>query len=166
MAGVLSDAGPLIALAGVEALGLLRNLFSEVQIPRAVFEECSAKAGLDRERIEAAVNEGWIKVTAASPSDGAPPCLGPGEWEAIRLARTMQNSLLIVDDRLARYEAQRLDLSFIGTARVLWIAEQRGLIRIAEEVPGHMAANGYRISPSLLEKIKSETAAADSGSSS
>jgi hypothetical protein len=29
-----------------------------------------------------------------------------------------------------------------------------------------MAANGYRISPSLLEKIKSETAAADSGSSS
>jgi len=38
MAGVLSDAGPLIALAGVEALGLLRNLFCEVQIPRAVFE--------------------------------------------------------------------------------------------------------------------------------
>ncbi|MBK8638213.1 MAG: hypothetical protein IPN92_07940 [Chromatiaceae bacterium] len=48
MAGVLIDAGPLIALAGVEALGLLRNLFYEVQIPRAVFEECSAKAGLDR----------------------------------------------------------------------------------------------------------------------
>ncbi len=78
----------------------------------------------------------------------------------------MQNSLLIVDDRLARREAQRLGLSFIGTARVLWIAEQRGLIRSAEEVAGHMAANGYRISPSLLEKIKSETAAADSGSSS
>ena len=105
MAGVPSDAGPLIALAGVAALGLLRNLFCEVQIPRAVFEECSAKAGLDRARIEAAVTEGWIKVSAASPADEAPHCLGPGEWEAIRLARTTQNSLLIVDDRLARVSA-------------------------------------------------------------
>ena len=50
------------------------------------------------------------------------------EVEALQLARRTEKSLLIVDDRLARREAMRYGLDFIGTVRVLHLAERRSII--------------------------------------
>ena len=45
MAIVISDAGPLIALAKVDSLFIPRDLFSRLRIPEAVWLECRKQAG-------------------------------------------------------------------------------------------------------------------------
>ena len=109
----------------------------------------------DTRRIEAAVADGWLVKTAVQVSNRFPRSLGRGEIEALQLAVDNESSLLVMDDRLARREAMRLGLDFIGTARVLHLAEQRALIDDEETVLTRMADHGYRISPRLLRQMAS-----------
>ncbi|WGZ95594.1 MAG: DUF3368 domain-containing protein [Candidatus Thiothrix putei] len=44
-------------------------------------------------------------------------------------------------------------LAFVGTVKVLWIAEQRHLINDAAVLLDAMAANGYYLSRQLLQQI-------------
>ena len=155
---VIADAGPLIALAGIDELGILRDLFGQVAVPDAVRDECTAKKSEDAERIAEAISAGWL-VLREGGTKGADkpltPSLGRGESEVITLALDgPQESLLILDDRLARRYALRRNLSVIGTVRVLTLAEDRGLIDSAARCIEEMAGNGYRISRDLLEVIR------------
>ena len=157
MAVVVSDAGPLIALAKVDALFVARRLFARLQIPEAVWSECRGKPGDDSRRIEQAGCEGWlrvVKLTTEATRQRFPPSLGRGEVEALQLAMETRPSLLIVDDRLARRQALQLGLDYIGTVRMLLLAERRSLIDDAETVVQRMTANGYRISPRVLQQLK------------
>ena len=154
MATVISDAGPLIALARVDSLFIPRELFSRLRIPEAVWLECRKKAGVDSRRIELAANEGWLEVVSVPNSRSFPVSLGSGEAEAIQLALETDEALLIMDDRLARREALRRRMNFIGTARMLHLAESRSLIEDAAVVVQQMAECGYRISPLLLQQLK------------
>ena len=150
MAVVVADAGPLIALARVDALDLLRELFGRILVPEVVRAECCAKPGPDADRITAAITRKWLVVTPATMPDARAAQLGMGERQALALAQAHPPALLLVDDRLARREAARLGLSFIGTVRVLWVAEQRGLIASAEGILGQMRTNVCRVSAELL----------------
>jgi predicted nucleic acid-binding protein len=154
MAVVVTDAGPLIAFARVDALDLLRKLFGRVLVPEAVRAECCAKPGTDADRITAAIVQNWLVVTPVALVSAPAAQLGKGERQALAFAQSHPSALLLVDDRLARREAARLGLPFIGTVRVLWVAEQRGLIPSAERIVGQMRTNGYRISVELLEVIR------------
>ena len=134
-------------------------LFSRIRIPEAVERECSRKPGDDSRRIEEAVRDGWIGVvhvdlerTGLSLSSS----LGRGEAEAIQLAEETPQSLLILDDRVARRQALRRGLAFIGTVRLLWLAEQRGVIDDAEVIIQRMIGVGYRISPRILQQLKAQ----------
>ena len=152
---VIADAGPLTALAGIDELGILRDLFGQVAVPDAVKDECTAKKGRDAERIAAAISAGWLVLREGGPKGAdkpLTPSLGAGESKAIALALDGPDaSLLIMDDRLARRYALRRSLSVIGTVRVLTLAEDRGLIESAAHCIEAMAGNGYRISRDLLE---------------
>ena len=66
MAYVITDAGPLIALAKVDALLVPRDLFSRIRIPEAVWFEYRAKPGEDSRRLEQAADEGWLEVVSVS----------------------------------------------------------------------------------------------------
>ncbi len=161
MAVVVSDAGPLIALAKVDALFVAQRLFARLQIPEAVWSECRGKPGDDSRRIEQAGRDGWLRVVKLTPEATRkrfPPSLGRGEIEALQLAMETRPSLLIVDDRLARRQALQLGLDYIGTARMLLLAERRSLIDDAETVVQRMTANGYRISPGVLQQLKARDA--------
>lgn len=155
---VIADAGPLIAFASIDALSVLRALFSSIYVTESVKEECLAKPGIDAGRIEAAVDEGWLVVSPrVAGAVSLSPGLGVGESDSIRLAlETPEESLLIVDDRLARRYALKQGLNIVGTVRLLDLAEQRGLIDSAEQCIQEMATVGYRISVELLNLIRSE----------
>ena len=85
MARVISDAGPLIALAKADSLFVPRDLFSRIRIPEAVWLECVQKTGADGRRIEQAASEGWLNVVSVATKRSHPPSLGIGEVEAIQL---------------------------------------------------------------------------------
>ena len=154
MAHVISDAGPLIALAKVDSLFIPKDLFSRLRIPGAVWSECREKEGEDSRRIEQAVNEGWVDVVPVAEGLSLPPSLGRGEAEAMQLALETENALVIMDDRLARRAAMQRGLSYIGTVRMLHLAERRAIIDSAEDMIQRMAECGYRISPLLLQQLR------------
>lgn len=158
MAGVvLADAGSLIALACLASLHLLQCLFGRVVIPTAVHAECMAKDTEDSRRIAEAITQGWLLIeTPTTPPPALHRGLGEGEKQAIGLALSRKNALLILDDRLARRQAASLGLAFIGTVRLLWIAEQRGLAGSAEAALETLRQGGYRISPEVLRRIREE----------
>lgn len=52
---VVSDTGPLIALAKADNLSVLKRLFGQILIPPAVYRELMAKSGPEAERLDRAL---------------------------------------------------------------------------------------------------------------
>ena len=158
MAGVVvADAGPLIAFSSVNQLELFRKLFGRVVVPTAVVDESLYENRSGTLSIQEALEEGWLqRVDKALNQElwKAPPSLGRGEVAAIDLALQSADSLLILDDRLARREALHLGVKIVGTVKVLVVAEQSGVIVDAGKVVQQMVDNGYRISLELLEQVR------------
>ena len=99
---VVADTSPLIALARIGELDLLRRLYGRVAVPAAV--EAELAIGSDRpgaRMLEAALVAGWLSVQPVSDRAPGPDLsllLGPGEAEAIVLAEERQARLLLIDD--------------------------------------------------------------------
>ncbi len=155
---VIADAGPLIGLACIDVLEVLRALFGKVFITASVRDECLAKPGDDSSRISVALEEGWLRLAPSTREDQPlSPSLGLGESDSIRFALLEpEDSLLIMDDRLARRYALKRGLNIVGTARLLDLAERLGKIDSAEHRIIEMADCGYRISVNLLKSIRQE----------
>ena len=104
---VVSNSSPLIALAHVGQLDLIRALLGEVIVPPAVVREVLS----DREL------PSWVRVRApAQPfAESVSPALGPGERDAISLALETHAARIILDDLPARRFAASLGLSVVGS---------------------------------------------------
>jgi predicted nucleic acid-binding protein len=79
----------------------------------------------------------------------------------VALARR-QPSLILLDDRLARREAHRAGLKFLGVAAVIGMAELRGLIPSARAVFNQLLQTDYRIGESVIDDVL-RSVAADKG---
>ena len=130
---VLCNAGPLIALGKLNRLDLLTDLYEEVQIPRAVYDEVVTQ-GLARGAPDALTvrlfwrHQRWpiVDVPDAVLSAYTPPVvLDPGETEVLALAQTLADPLVLLDDEVARAEARRLKLRVRGTLGILVHAYRR-----------------------------------------
>ena len=127
---VVSDSGPLIALSKIGKLHVLRDLFGEVLIPRAVWievvEKGRGKPGFDEVR-----NADWIRVVDVRDHLGVEILereIERGEAEAIVLAKELGASLLLLDEKIPRIIAKSLGLKVAGSLAVLFIAKKKGLI--------------------------------------
>ncbi len=142
-ASTVSDASPLIALAGVDRLGLLRNLFSTVVVPPAV----------DRETPRIA-RPTW--TVARRPADPIPASvasagLGAGETEAIALAIEIGAGRILLDDRQARGRAEPLGPRVVGTIGVLLLAKDQGSLPAVRPVIEALLATEFHLAPWLIE---------------
>ena len=66
---VIADAGSLIALAKVNLLAVLAQLFGSVVMPETVQQECLAKAGEENQRIQHAIEIGMIRIATPAQTD-------------------------------------------------------------------------------------------------
>lgn len=154
---VVADAGPLIALARVDRLGLLRALYGRVCIPPAVRDELqpnSERPGA--QRLQQALHESWLEVrTLSETSDRTllTLVLDIGEVEAILLAEQVSCRFLLIDDRKGRRIARQRGLPVVGMAGVLLAAKTRQLLPEVQPVLDELSAVGYRLSPALIERV-------------
>jgi predicted nucleic acid-binding protein len=131
MLAVVSDSSPLIYLARLSSMPLLRRLHEQVIVPQAVWEEIAVGgAGLpESESLKQAVSEGWILVRTSELNrdilGSAAHRLGRGEVEAILLAKQLQ-ALLLTDDADGRALAESIGLQVSGTIGVLIRAKRQG----------------------------------------
>lgn len=150
---VVSDTGPLIALAKVDQLRLLDALFDKVLIPPAVYRELLAKSGAEADCLDRALQEFLELVSALQIQPGveiATLNLDRGEREAVALAYT-HKALLIVDERLGRVAARRLGLTVTGVAGILIQAKMSGLLSEVTPVLEEMRQRGYWLSQDVLD---------------
>ena len=149
---VVSDASPLIALARIDRLELLREMFGTLLLPDSVWHEIT-NAGMERAGAAFIVRADWIERRSVSNSSLVARLrrdLGAGESEAIALAQESHADVLLIDERLARVAAQRLGLRVTGLVGVLIEARQRGLLTDAAIVANDLEQKaGFWLSPGL-----------------
>jgi predicted nucleic acid-binding protein len=148
---VVSNTGPLIALATIGQFDLLRKLFGEILIPPAVRAEI-----LDENTVNAVTAADWIIVRTAQDEIAVQLLKGEldaGEGEAIVLARELNADLLLIDDRSARRKASAIELSTIGTLGVLLLAKKRKLIPILGPLVDDLRRAGFHMSDELYEQV-------------
>ena len=98
---VVVNATPLIALSLINQLELLNELFDEVLVPSAVYQEVVIQgAGQPGSAKLASIT--WIQVQAPSTSSTIEPLLlglDTGELQVLRLAQEVQADWVFVDER-------------------------------------------------------------------
>jgi len=151
---VVSDSGPLIALAGCGELELLAAVFDVLHVPQAVLDETTA----DRSRPGAADIAAFVQARAQVHADRDDPVyaaavghLDEGEAQALSLAHALGCGVLI-DERRGRQTAIRQGLPLFGVLGVLLQAKRIGKLERIAPALERMQANGYRISQALIDE--------------
>ena len=144
------DTSPLMYLYLTGHLSVLHKLYGTVVVPVAVQHEIQVgiDQGFDLPNIE---ELHWINIQRAS-STGLRPAvvdLGPGETEVIALGLELPDSLLILDDSLARQITDLLGLKHTGTLGVLIKAKNAGLIDLLTPIITALRANGMWVSDAV-----------------
>lgn len=152
----ISDSSPLILLARIGRFELLHDLFSEILIPPAVFDEV---VSVNPTRVGALEVKLTPRIRICElPDPGlllTISRLGLGESEVIALAQSVgEVDAVILDDYQARRTARQRNLPVVGSAGMVLLAKRRGLIfRVApllDELMGAGLRLGQREAHELL----------------
>ncbi|VVB84321.1 Uncharacterised protein [uncultured archaeon] len=147
---IVSNSSPLIVFSKINRLSLLEEMFGEVYIPKAVFDEVTR----GRKGAEIVKNK-WIKIKEIKDKDFAEylsKMIGKGEAEAIILAKEHKSKLLI-DDAEGRKHAELLNLEFMGCLGLLKLAKKRGLIKSVGEIIKELKNESFYIDEGLITAL-------------
>jgi hypothetical protein len=155
---IVSNTGPIIGLAKIDQLFLLKNLASEVLIPPMVYRELLGKVGIESDRIDRALNE-LLHVTELDPLDpateGAISGLSEGEKQAIGLASTIRGDvLLLLDDRAGRKVSEQLNIPTVGLVGLLLLGKEKGILQNIGSLVDELRTHGYWLSDEVTEVAK------------
>jgi hypothetical protein len=158
MPTVISDASVLICLGAAGQIELLREFYTEVLVPPAVWAEVtSAGTRPGAAEAQAAKAGGWLQLrTPASTPLLAHlhHTLDAGEAEAIALATELPQTLLLLDDADGRETARRMGLDFTGTVGVLLRAKRVGKLPALKPVVDQLVQqHRFRLGHSLYEAV-------------
>lgn len=125
-----------------------------VIVPPAVIDELEQgkRQGEDVPNIQ---DYSWIRVQKVKVPDFLKLItdLGLGEAEVLTLALEELNSLIVLDERLARRIAELRGLKFTGSAGVLLKAKQQGYIISISPILEQLLKLGFRISNRVKNDI-------------
>ena len=151
---VVADSGPLIALAGVDCLAVLRGLFARVVMPTVVRDEIMAPPP-GRPGAAAILTADWLEVLSPPlpPDPFVREALDYGEAAVIALARSLGNATVLIDEKRGRrVAATAYRLEVIGTAGVLVRAKASGLVPSVSAILRRIRENGYFLSDKLVRE--------------
>jgi len=161
---VVSNSSPLIYLAKIGRLNLIKNVYGKIWIPEAVFHETVTQGKIlkitDASIIEKAVGKWILKEKISSETDSKYAFLnennkiGLGEKQALKLCKQL-NADIIVDDKEARRVSRILRVKPIGTCGILVQAHRKGLISTneAEQILDNLIKTNFRIDPTVYRSI-------------
>ena len=157
---VVINASPLITLFRADLHHLLPQLFPDLVVPGAVWEEVvnhpfddPAALGLPKSR--------WVRKVATQPNINVLAWgLGAGETAVLSFAQNNLDYTAIIDDRAARRCARVLGVAIMGTAGVVVLAKRRGLIDSVEKSLRRLQGAGLWLSEQIIVKLAVEDKAA------
>ena len=154
MRRVIANTTPLIALANIDRLELLHELYGTIIVPQAVVDEIISEPA--KQRVRSAT---WIKVEAIqdpSQKDIFRARLHAGEVEVMILAREQNADLVIMDDNAAKKTAKFLGLNVTGTLGILLKAKKEGYLEMVEPIMNELILGGLFISDTVKGYVLKE----------
>ena len=155
---VVADSSCLIGLAQINLFHLLRELFSEVYIPYAVYDEVVIKgegeAG-SKEK-EDGIKDGWILKKAVNDDmavSALTTILGKGEAEVIVLCKELGRDYALIDERTARNISELLNVNTLGVLGIIDLAIEKGFSIDKKKAIDKLKDLGFRISDKLYKKM-------------
>ncbi|MGZ3755968.1 MAG: DUF3368 domain-containing protein [Mucilaginibacter sp.] len=145
---VITDTSCLILLDKIEALFVLRILFSQIITTIEIAQEFGQPL------------PEWIQIKSVIDKDlqySFSEKVDPGEASAIALALELTSPILVLDDLKGRRLAAQLKLNYTGTLGVLVLAKQSGAISLLKPYFEKIKNTNFRISPVLLQKILTDS---------
>ena len=153
---VVSNSGPLIALAQIDHFELLRLLYGTLLVPSAVQEEV-VKLGQNRPGAAEVEAANWIQIESIHSQVAVELLqerLDRGESEAIVLAIEQEADLLLIDEARGRQVVRAQGLNHVGTVGILILAKRRGLISSVTPQLDILIESGFRMSGQLYQTAR------------
>ena len=149
---LVSNTGPIIALALIDRLDVLQSIFQTITIPEEVHRELleGGPSGHGLVRYQKAF---WIKVQPLSSSIDPllMTVLDTGEASVVQLARETKADYVLIDERKGRKIARDIfGLKVIGTARILVEAKRKGLLNSVSAALRQLKEAGYWIHDDIV----------------
>jgi len=156
---VVSNTTPLIGLAQIQQFNLLQQLFGELYISQAVYDEAVVsgreESGARREVSEAT----WIKTVRVKDRLAVEVLLDEmdlGEAETIVLARELGAEWVLMDEKKGRRKLSQMGINKIGTLGILLKAKQIGLLETIRPEIEKLQRQSFSISQEVFEAILKE----------
>jgi uncharacterized protein len=135
---------------------LLQELFGEVYIPRAVFDETVTFGRENSKAKQLVSNASWIHVVEVKDRLAVNVLLDEmdlGEVETIVLASEMNADWVLMDEKKGRRKLSQLNIPKIGTLGILLKAKELNLIPVLKPEIEELQKSEFSISPLLVEEI-------------
>lgn len=149
---VFSNTTPFIALASIQRLDLLPQLFAQIHVTEEVIAECAAGGPVVVPRLR---DLDWI-VPVLTPIQPAPHILlelDKGEKSTLQAAVFEQADLVLMDEKIGRNMAEYLGLKVSGTLGVLLKAHKTGLITSFSDAAQLMRTQGIFFNEKLISRL-------------
>jgi predicted nucleic acid-binding protein len=151
---VVIDASPLITLFRSQQAELLTQLFSNIWVPDAVWQEVT-DSGYNDSASQGVATVSWLKQVTVNqiPEVISQQNLGRGESEVLSFALTYPKVRAMLDDHAARRCAKKSGVSTLGTGGLLILAKQRGIIQSVGKSLEALRAAGMWLSDDLIQML-------------
>jgi len=155
---VVSNTSPILNLAIIGELSLLRDQFGEILIPRAVLEELRVEENLPGSKnVRDAIKAGWIRIETVKQDPlvrAMQRDLDKGEAEAIALAMQVNARWVLMDERDGRKAARSMKLKVVGVLGILLKARHEGRLMSLEQAMDKLRDKaGFYIREDLYSEI-------------
>ena len=153
---VVSNTTPLIGLASIQRFELLREIFGELIIAQAVYDEAvvaGREVGGAKREVSTAT---WIKTINVKDRLAVDVLLDEldlGEAETIVLARELGADWVLMDEKKGRRKLTQLGLQKIGTFGILLKAKQVGLIPALRPELDLLRQRGFGVSQGVIDAV-------------
>ena len=152
---VIVNSTPIIALASIDKISLLKELYGKIYIPEAVLDEITIKPG-SKAQLSIKSSDDWITIKTIRNTEAKKffkVQLHDGEVEVMILGGELRADTLIIDDYIAREYAKYLGFKVTGTLGVILKSKEKGIIDCVKLLVDELIANGIYIEDKLYENI-------------
>lgn len=143
---IVSNSSPVIALAKIEKLDLIRY---DVVIPKAVFDEITKPKKEYVKELYKWGNNKVIEVKNKKAVEYLKLIIDRGEAETIVLAEELNANAVLIDDLKARKIAKLRGLNVIGTIGILLDAKEKGVVDELKPLLDMLLEKKIRVSKEL-----------------
>ena len=152
----VSDTSPICYFARLGLLDVLHKLLGQIRVPMSVVDEIDRGRTFIPELPDLRVLD-WVEIemVVGNIPDASISQLGPGETEALALAKSLPDVCVLMDDFQAREQAEKSGISVRGTLALLLMAKEEKYVQEVRPLIDQLEKMGFRLSDSLQNTVLS-----------